>query len=179
MLFSHTSAQATGTCVVLADSDSSAWKDSRGSLLHPGSSHYLPLGYILDSGAPCAFTRDGVGRSELFFVIGWLLSSLANHVLKTAINHTRNIQSKDFERMPYPWWVPEATKARATEHIQKMIGEGERGRRWAWQDAEVKALAQMYQFVEGSVCILPRGGLVAGQKRARQTSLPLFSPPPK
>jgi tRNA1(Val) A37 N6-methylase TrmN6 len=38
---------------------------------------YLPPGYILDSGAPCAFTRAGVDHDELLFVIGWLLSPLS------------------------------------------------------------------------------------------------------
>lgn len=46
---------------------------------------YLPCGYILDSGAPCAFLRDGVDRSELYFVLAWLLSPLANRTLKTVV----------------------------------------------------------------------------------------------
>ena len=46
--------------------------------------------------------------SKLFlidFIIGWLLSSTATNILKTVINHTKNIQSKDIERLPYPVWV--------------------------------------------------------------------------
>ena len=140
---------------------------------------YLPPGYVLDSGAPCAFTLDGVDRSELFFVIGWLLTPLANHVLKTVINHTRNIQSKDFERMPYPWWVAPSTKDRATEHVQEMIKEAERGRRWDWRDAEVKALAQMYEFAAGSSCAVPHRRNTAEQKKGHRPSLPLFSAPRK
>src|SRR5206468_1182221 len=98
----------------------------------------------------CAFTLDGVQRSEIFFTIGWLLSPLAKQVLKTVINHTRNIQSKDFERMPYPWWVPESTKARATQRVERMIAEVKAGRRWQWKDPEVMDLAAMYQFDEKS-----------------------------
>jgi len=116
---------------------------------------YLPAGYILDSGAPCAFSLDGVNRSETFFVIGWLLSPLANHVLKTAINHTRNIQSKDFERMPYPWWVPASAKVGAIQHVVRMVKAGENGKRWAWGDAEIDALGSMYDFAEGSSGTIP------------------------
>jgi hypothetical protein len=67
---------------------------------------YLPPGFILDSGAPCAFLREGVPRRELFVVLGWLQTGLATRLLKEVINHTRNIQGKDVERLPYPHWVP-------------------------------------------------------------------------
>ncbi|HEX4760613.1 MAG TPA: N-6 DNA methylase, partial [Thermoleophilaceae bacterium] len=70
------------------------------------NARYLPPGFILDSGAPCAFLRDGVPRRELFVVLGWLQTGLATRLLKEVINHTRNIQGKDIERLPYPHWVP-------------------------------------------------------------------------
>lgn len=111
---------------------------------------YLPSGYILDSGAPCAFAREGVDRSEIYFVIGWLLSPLANHILKTVINHTMNIQSKDFERMPYPWWVSESAKDRATQSVLDMVEQAKAGRHWKWTDPEVKDLAGIYEFDESS-----------------------------
>jgi hypothetical protein len=69
------------------------------------NARYLPPGFILDSGAPCAFLRDGVARRELFVVLGWLQTSLATRLLKEVVNHTRNIQGKDIERLPYPHWV--------------------------------------------------------------------------
>jgi hypothetical protein len=37
--------------------------------------------------------------------LGWLQTSLATRLLKEAVNHTRNIQGKDIERLPYPHWV--------------------------------------------------------------------------
>ena len=139
---------------------------------------YLPRGYILDSGAPCAFALDGVDRSEVLFALGWLLTPLANHVLKTVINHTRNIQSKDFERMPYPWWVPSSTKARATQHVAEMIREGENGRRWARDDADVKALARMYDLAEGSSSTLRHEIRLRPEPQDNhQPSLPLFPAP--
>ena len=70
------------------------------------NARYLPPGFILDSGAPCAFLREGVSRRELFVVLGWLQTALATRLLKEVINHTRNIQGKDIERLPYPHWVP-------------------------------------------------------------------------
>ncbi len=74
------------------------------------NARYLPPGYVLDSGAPCAFVREGVPASELWFVLGWLQTSLASRILKQVINHTRNIQGKDIERLPYPHWVAPAAK---------------------------------------------------------------------
>ena len=107
---------------------------------------YLPAGYILDSGAPCAFAREGVPKAELLFVLGWLLSGLANRVLKTVINHTRNIQSKDFERMPYPWWVTREARAEIVGSVEAMISEARGGRIWSAKDAEIRGLDELFEF---------------------------------
>ena len=107
---------------------------------------YLPRGYILDSGAPCAFLRDGVDREELFFVLAWLLSPLAKRTLKEVINHTRNIQSKDFERMPYPWWVGAASRAEAVCAMARMVAGAESGRTWSWGDHEVCRVGSLFEF---------------------------------
>jgi hypothetical protein len=77
------------------------------------NARYLPPGYILDSGAPCAFLHDGIDADELWFVLGWLQTRLASAILKEVINHTRNIQGKDVERLPYPWWVTESGRRKA------------------------------------------------------------------
>ena len=107
---------------------------------------YMPPGYILDSGAPCAFLRDGVERDEIFFIIGWLLSGLANRVLKTVINHTRNIQSKDFERMPYPWWIPADSRQTIIIAIKKMIADTSKQGPWMRTDARVQQLDEMFML---------------------------------
>ena len=109
----------------------------------------MPRGYILDSGAPCAFLREDVEADELFFVLGWVLSDLANRILKTTVNHTRNIQSKDFERMPYPWWVPDRERTRVIASMKAMIEEARRGRRWSWGDAEMRRNSERFQWREG------------------------------
>ena len=57
-----------------------------------------------------AVLKDGVDKDELFFIIGWLLTSKCNEILKNVINHTKNIQSKDIERLPYPFWVSDENK---------------------------------------------------------------------
>ena len=111
---------------------------------------YIPSGYILDSGAPCAFVRDGVERDELFFVMGWLLSPLANQILKTVINHTRNIQSKDFERMPYPWWVSHDAKSEAISMVKSMIKEARKGKIWSWHDNQIRQLGEFFEL--GNKC---------------------------
>jgi protein-arginine kinase len=46
---------------------------------------------------------------------------LATKILKTVINHTRNIQSKDIERMPYPYWVSEENKKNVIERVKSII----------------------------------------------------------
>lgn len=81
---------------------------------------YLPPGYILDSGAPCAFLRQGISKDELLFILAWTLTPLCTYLLKEVINHTMNIQSKDFERLPYPFWIPQNVKERVLK-IMKSI----------------------------------------------------------
>jgi len=71
---------------------------------------YLPSGYILDSGSPCAFLKEGISQNELYFILGWCNSDLANTLLKKYINHTKNIQGKDVEKLPYPSWVKNKEK---------------------------------------------------------------------
>ena len=105
---------------------------------------YLPPGYILDSGAPCAFLRNNVDRAEMYFVIGWLLSDLANAILKTVINHTRNIQSKDFERMPYPFWLPLRSKHMVIDLVKAMISQGIAGKNWTRQDPEISRINDIF-----------------------------------
>ena len=123
---------------------------------------YLPPGYILDSGAPCAFVREGVDRNEIFFIIGWLLSSLANRILKTVINHTRNIQSKDFERMPYPWWVNSEDRQTVIAEIKTMIADTATHGPWTRTDAQVRQIDDIFA--------LPR--IVANESCAHDHPIP-------
>lgn len=132
------------------------------------TARYLPKGYILDSGAPCAFLREGAPRDELFFALAWLLSPLAKRVLKTVINHTRNIQSKDFERMPYPWWVPREERSAIARTARNMIAEAKGGRVWSWEDRQVRELGARFEMRREA---LP-GGTPA------ETPAPLRSPQP-
>ena len=82
---------------------------------------YLPNGYILDSGAPIAVLREGINKTELLFIIGWLLTNKCNEILKSVINHTKNIQSKDIERLPYPFWVSDENKSEAIKLVKESI----------------------------------------------------------
>jgi len=103
------------------------------------NARYLPPGYILDSGAPCAFLREGVESDELYFILGWTFSDLCHRLLKDVINHTKNIQGKDFERLPYPFWVPAETKRAVTERVKRMVAETQAGRVFRRADAEIAA----------------------------------------
>ena len=107
---------------------------------------YLPPGYILDSGAPCAFLRDGIDSDELYFLLGWLLSPLCNRILKAVINHTRNIQSKDAERLPYPFWIPANEKADLTRQVKQLLERAKQGAKFHFCSPEIEQLGQQYEW---------------------------------
>lgn len=111
---------------------------------------YLPAGYILDSGAPCAFLREGVAAEELWFVLGWCLSPLCTRILKEVLNHTRNIQSKDFERLPYPFWVSPERKADAVTRCLALVEKAQNGKRYQRSDAEIISLVACYDVVQAT-----------------------------
>ena len=109
---------------------------------------YLPAGYILDSGAPCAFLRPGVDHDELFFILGWSLTDLCNTILKEVLNHTRNIQSKDFERLPYPVWVSAGSKRNAVLAVKDLFARAKKGESFSFKSAEVRKLNALYEWEE-------------------------------
>lgn len=82
---------------------------------------YLPKGYILDNGSPIIILKDGVDKNELFFILGWLLTDICNDILKNVINHTKNIQSKDIEKLPYPNWINSENKIEIVKIVKKLI----------------------------------------------------------
>lgn len=51
---------------------------------------------------------------------GQFLTPLATRILKTVGNHTRNIQGKDIERLPYPGWVGANTRREANEQLEAL-----------------------------------------------------------
>jgi hypothetical protein len=106
---------------------------------------YLPPGYILDSGAPCGFLRDGVDPDELYFILGWCLTDKANHLLKEFINHTQNIQGKDVERLPYPHWVDAESKAKAISSVKNMIERSKSGEEIDFDNPDVIQLNEIYK----------------------------------
>ena len=107
---------------------------------------YLPSGYILDSGAPCAFLRPGVERDELFFILGWSLTGLCNRILKEVLNHTRNNQGKDFERLPYPVWVSDESKRRAVRLVKKLVGMAKKHEFGKLEGGEKQDLENLYAW---------------------------------
>jgi len=108
---------------------------------------YLPQGYILDSGSPCAFLRDGVSPNEFYFIFGWTLTSTCNYLLKTFINHTKNIQSKDFERLPYPFWVTGDAKLLIINAVKNLINEAvSRNRAFERNCKEIKWLDEQFAY---------------------------------
>ncbi len=109
------------------------------------NARYLPPGSILDSGAPCAFLRDGIDPDELYFILGWTFSPLCLALLKNVINHTKNIQGKDFERLPYPFWVSAEAKREIIGRVKALIEEAQAGRVFRWTDEEVLEVGGMFE----------------------------------
>jgi hypothetical protein len=107
---------------------------------------YLPAGYIFDSGSPCAFLREGIPGDELFFIIGWALTDLCNDILKRVLNHTRNIQSKDFERLPYPVWVSEKNKSDAIRAVKVLVSKAQAGETFTFKDGALRELNRFYEW---------------------------------
>jgi hypothetical protein len=108
------------------------------------NARYLPGGYVLDSGAPCAFLRDGIATEELYFILGWTWSPICLALLKNVINHTKNIQGKDFERLPYPFWVSFEIKHQIIGRVKGMLEEAQAGRVFRRDDVEVLAVGGMF-----------------------------------
>lgn len=107
---------------------------------------YLPEGYILDSGAPCAFLRVGVERDELWFILGWTLTETATSILKTVLNHTMNIQSKDIEKLPYPWWVSPDKKRLAVSLVESLVNRAVGGETFDRNSPEIVKMCALYDF---------------------------------
>lgn len=107
---------------------------------------YLPPGYILDSGAPCGFLREDVDPDELYFVLGWLNTKLCSTILKRVINHTPNIQGKDIERLPYPWWVDAERRAHVIAAVKQLIERGQAGDKLTPDDVSVGELEAYFSM---------------------------------
>jgi len=135
------------------------------------NTRYLPEGYILDSGAPCAFLRPGIEPSELFFILGWTSTALCTRLLKTVINHTKNIQSKDLERLPYPIWVSQPDKERAIALVRALVEKAMAGTPIQHSNPEMQRLDHLYVFREEPA----REILAAPQPSGQQQQLVLWS----
>ena len=114
---------------------------------------WLPPGCVLDSGAPCAFLKAGTPHDELFFVLAWSVSDLCNAILKNVINHTKNIQGKDVERLPYPFWVPAEKKAEAVRIAKNMLAQMQQGEPHSNHDIDICRLNAI--FADGDFADFP------------------------
>jgi len=111
---------------------------------------YLPTGYILDSGAPCAFPRGNTPKDEIFFALGWALSRQCNTILKEVINHTKNIQGKDFERLPYPFWVTSFNKRMIISLVKDMVAKAKREHTYTYESSELLTLESLFTFSDNN-----------------------------
>jgi len=69
--------------------------------------------YVFDAWSPMIVLRKNMSKTEdtdeLLFIMAYLNSNKASILLKNVINHTRNIQPKNIEALPYPE-ITEANK---------------------------------------------------------------------
>ena len=87
--------------------------------------------------------------TSLFFILGWTLTDLCTKLLKGVINHTRNIQSKDFERLPYPVWVDAPSKQRAVGAVRGLVARAKAGDIFSFQSYEIRELNALYEWRDG------------------------------
>ncbi len=111
---------------------------------------YLPEGYVLDSGAPCAFLREGIAEDESYFILGWTLTPLCSRILKQVINHTKNIQSKDFERLPYPFWVSSEEKEHVIRTFRGLVRRARHGERFTRASPEVTRAVARFNSIHAA-----------------------------
>lgn len=107
---------------------------------------YLPPGYIFDAGAPCAFLKADVPREQLFFILGWLLTRQCTRLLKEVLNHTRNIQGKDVERLPYPHWVTPEKQQLAAATLASWVERAGQESPADWYYREADFLEELYRL---------------------------------
>jgi len=100
--------------------------------------------YWKDDGDAVLFLRPGAHPDELWFILGWAQTNLATTLLKKVVNHTRNVQSKDVERLPYPWWVDPETKSEVILRVKLMVTEAREGRVFETSDPEVHELNRLF-----------------------------------
>jgi hypothetical protein len=105
---------------------------------------YLPAGSILDSGAPCAFLREGVPEDELYLILAFALSPLCERLLKQVINHTKNIQGKDFERLPYPSWVPVKERSAIAREMRALVARAVVGGEMTRSDPRLESIVRRF-----------------------------------
>lgn len=109
---------------------------------------YLPAGYILDSSAPCGFLNKDINQDELYFILAWLSTKTCNAILKNVINHTKNIQGKDVERLPYPYWITKINKTQVIEQTKKIIMGAQRENKNIQKDDIHKYLEEIESLFE-------------------------------
>ncbi|WOV91408.1 MAG: hypothetical protein R1F54_01735 [Candidatus Zeuxoniibacter abyssi] len=97
----------------------------------------------------------------MFFILAWGLSDLCNKILKTTINHSKNIQSKDFERLPYPFGVSGAEKLAVITRIKAMIKDAQNGDKIDYADARIYEINAVF---EGGNEFGERNNIVAEQR---------------
>jgi hypothetical protein len=71
------------------------------------------------------------------------------------LNHTRNIQSKDLERMPYPHWVRPDVKNEVVTIVETMVSDALEGARFDRPSPEILKLDEMFSALPATRSAAP------------------------
>ena len=82
----------------------------------------------------------------MLYIMGWTLTDACTRILKGVINHTRNIQSKDFERLPYPIWLSVDRRQAAIQHVRHILDAAIHGKRFDFDSPEIKRLDDLFEY---------------------------------
>jgi hypothetical protein len=93
--------------------------------------------------------RAGVDSDELYFILGWTFAPLCERLLKEVVNHTRNIQGKDFERLPYPFWVSAQHKRSIVADVRRLVDAAVAGRRVTREDDDFRRIGAAFNGFSG------------------------------
>jgi hypothetical protein len=65
------------------------------------------------------------------------------------VNHTRNIQGKDFERLPYPFWVSAQQKRTIVADVKRLVDAAAAGRRVIREDQDFGRIGAAFNGFSG------------------------------
>lgn len=109
----------SGSPGVVFDQDSVCWTRYSDRLLP----RWLPSDTVVSSEAPAGILRGGGDPSELFFLLGWLLTSAASLILTDVFDRSGDVSGEVLEMLPYPAWISKERKQTIVEYVRRLVAQ--------------------------------------------------------